>query len=235
LGLTKKISLIIGAADSYKALLWASYSSLAFALLTSIPQLGLESSVEAIVSGFKKMLPAVLILVLAWSLAGVTEKMHTAEFISQSVLGNVSPVILPMITFIVAAIVAFSTGSSWGTMAILYPVIIASSWALGLETGLDTESNYAILLNVISCVLAGSVLGDHCSPISDTTILSSLASECDHLAHVRTQMPYALVVGVVSVSMGTLMSSLGVPVWLCFVGSLSILYGIVSYFGKTSQ
>ena len=235
LSFTKKIALIIGAADSYKALLWASYASLAIALVTSIPQMGLESSVESIVSGFKKMLPAVIILILAWSLAGVTERMHTADFISQSVLGHVSPVILPMLTFIVAAIVAFSTGSSWGTMAILYPVIIASSWALGREAGLDTASNYAILLNVISCVLAGSVLGDHCSPISDTTILSSLASECDHLAHVRTQMPYALVVGLVSVSMGTLMSSLGVPVWLCFVASLSILYGIVSYFGKTSQ
>lgn len=232
---TKKMSMIIGAANAYKALLWASYTSLAAALLISLPKLGLEKSMESILSGFKKMLPAILILVLAWSLAEITEIMHTADFISSGLRGKISPLVLPILTFIVSALISFSTGSSWGTMAILYPVMISTSWHVGLEAGLSSPENYEILLNVISCVLAGSVLGDHCSPISDTTILSSLASDCDHLAHVRTQLPYALIVGIVSLAVGTVLSALGLPIWICFVLSLLLLYGIVSYFGKTSQ
>lgn len=235
MSLGKKISFIIGNADSYKALLWASFSSLIVAFLVSLKQLGLEKSVESIMDGIKKMLAAVVILILAWCLAAITEDMGTAEFISSALMGKVSGAFLPVLTFIMAAVIAFSTGSSWGTMAIVYPVIIPTAWSIGMGEGLAGMENYTILLNVISCVLAGSVLGDHCSPISDTTILSSLASDCDHLSHVRTQMPYALVVGLVSLFLGTLLSAMGVPLIVCFVASVSLLYGIVSYFGKTSQ
>lgn len=232
---SKKLALTIGNADSYKALLWASYTSLSVAVIISLPQMGLEKTIASVMEGIKKMFTAIAILVLAWCLAAITEDMGTADFISSLMIGKVSTVLLPALTFIIAAIIAFSTGSSWGTMAIVYPVIIPAAWSIGIGEGLVSADNYAILLNVIACVLAGSVLGDHCSPISDTTILSSLASDCDHVSHVRTQMPYALVVGSVSVTLGTLLSALGVPVILCFVVAVSLLFGIVSYFGKTSQ
>ncbi|MFY0643093.1 MAG: Na+/H+ antiporter NhaC family protein [Bacteroidia bacterium] len=235
MGLTKKLGLIIGAADSYKALLWASYIGLGSAILFSLPQLGMEKSVTAAVNGFKKMFGAIMILVLAWSLAGVTDTLHTADFITSALDGNVQAKLLPAITFVFAALIAFSTGSSWGTMAILYPIVIGTSWSLGLADGLTQDANYQILINVIACVLAGSVLGDHCSPISDTTILSSLASDCDHISHVKTQLPYALTVGFVALIFGTIASAYGVPSWICFVLGLLSLFSIVSYFGKSTQ
>lgn len=145
------------------------------------------------------MVTAVLILVLAWSIALITKYMQTADFISGILLEiNITPFLIPSITFILAALVAFSTGSSWGTMAILYPLILPSSWLIAQEYGLGYDQSMAIFYNVVSTVLAGSVLGDHCSPISDTTILSSLASSCNHIEHVRTQLPYALTVGLVA-------------------------------------
>lgn len=235
LGLGQKISLIIGAADSYKALLWASFGGMSLAIILSLPQMGLEKSMSSAVAGFKKMLPAVVILVLAWSLAGVTEEMHTADFISSALSGSLPPELFPATTFVLAAVIAFSTGTSWGTMAILYPVVIGASWSLGLSADVGLEHNYELLVNVISCVLAGSVLGDHCSPISDTTVLSSLATECDHLAHVKTQLPYALTVGLVSLLFGTLLTAYGLHSGIAFVLAAFCLYFIVSYFGKTSQ
>ncbi len=233
--LGQKIALIIGAADSYKALLWSSFSALTLAVLISLPKMGLEKTMNAAVSGFKKMLPAVIILVLAWALAGVTKEMHTAEFISSALSGNISPKLFPAATFVLAAIIAFSTGSSWGTMAILYPVVIGTSWALGSSAELGMQENYDILVNVISCVLAGSVLGDHCSPISDTTVLSSLATECDHLAHVKTQLPYAITVGVAALLIGTLGTAYGLNNGLAFSLAIAVLYFTVSYFGKTTS
>lgn len=101
-----------------------------------------------------------------------------------------------------------------------------------MAAGLDYEASLQIFFNVTACVLSGSVMGDHCSPISDTTILSSLSSQCNHIDHVRTQMPYAVIVGLVSVTFGTLLTSLGVSSWLAFAAGFGVLYLIVSYFGK---
>jgi Na+/H+ antiporter NhaC len=230
----KILSQIIGNSDSFKALVWASFAGLNAAIFFSIPVLGLEKTLSEMMEGFKKMIPAIAILVLAWSLAGLTDQMGTANFVSSVLSGKVGVIWLPAMSFIISGLIAFATGSSWGTMAILYPVLIGLSWTLGLDSGLSDPENYQILLNVISTVLAGSVLGDHCSPISDTTILSSLATDCNHISHVTTQMPYALTVGSVSVSFGTIFSAWGVPVWICFISGVLALYFIVSYFGKLS-
>ena len=101
-----------------------------------------------------------------------------------------------------------------------------------MDWGLEQDTIMALFANTVACVLAGSVLGDHCSPISDTTVLSSLASDCDHIQHVRTQLPYALTVGTVAVLIGTLLSSYGLPVIICYVLSLVLLYFTVSFLGK---
>lgn len=238
LGFAKKLSQIIGNANSYLSLLWSSLTALAVAMSLTLSQrlLNLAETLESITKGFKTMLSAVLILVMAWSLASVTEDLHTADFITHSLLSfKLSPVWIPAITFILAAIISFSTGSSWGTMAILYPLILPASWMVCKESNFDYESSLAIFHNVVSCVLAGSVLGDHCSPISDTTILSSLASSCNHIDHVKTQMPYALIVGAVSILFGTIPGALGLSSFILFPIALLVLYLIVHFFGKKTE
>jgi len=230
----QKLGSLIGSADSYVALLWSSLSALAIAVLLTTSQkiMSLKDTIETAISGFKTMIPAILILVLAWSLAIVTEDMHTADFLAQLIDGTFAPWFIPAFTFILAGFVAFSTGSSWSTMALVYPLILPAAWQICMTSGFDTPEAMGIFYNVVSAVLAGSVLGDHCSPISDTTILSSLASGCNHIDHVRTQIPYALTVGGVSVVCGTLLTAIGVSPLLGFLICFAVLIAIVELFGK---
>jgi len=235
---SKKLSVIIGNSDSFKALLWSSIMGVIVALILTVSQkiLNLKTTVDTLIHGFKTMLTAIIILVLAWSLALLTQHLHTADFISKSLVQiNMAPFLVPALTFILAALVAFSTGSSWGTMAILYPLILPASWLIAEQAGLEHAMALSLFYNVVSCVLAGSVLGDHCSPISDTTILSSLASSCNHIDHVRTQLPYALTVGGIAVAVGTIPSAYGVPGYITFPAGIILLYLIVRFFGKQSM
>ncbi len=238
LGFFEKLSETIGSADSYIALLWASLGSLFTAITLTLSQrlLSLKDSVESIIKGFKTMLPAIMILTLAWSVALITEHMHTANFISGLLTeASVSPYLLPVITFIISALVSFSTGSSWGTMAILYPLILPSGWLLAENAGLDYETILSIFHNIAAAVLTGSVLGDHCSPISDTTILSSLATSCPHIEHVRTQLPYALTTGAVAIVLGTLPASFGISPWILFPLGFVGLYLVIHFIGKPAD
>ena len=195
--------------------------------------LTLNQTVDALIKGFKTMLTAILILILAWALADITKDLHTADFISKILISlEVSPQFLPTFTFILSALIAFSTGSSWGTMAILYPLILPASWVLCHSAGMiDTES-MDIFYIAVSAILAGAVLGDHCSPISDTTILSSLSSSCNHIEHVRTQLPYALVVGLIAIVLGLLPAAYGISSWILIPTGFIILFLIVKFFGK---
>ena len=234
-GFFSKLSTTIGAANSYKALLWASLASLLTAIVMTLLRgnLTFVKVMEEMVEGFKSMFNAVLILTMAWSIALVTKDMHTAEFVSQLLVQwSLSPMVVPVLTFALAALIGFSTGTSWGTMAILYPLILPSSWLLCQEQGLSVEASMPLFYNVVASVLAGSVMGDHCSPISDTTIMSSLASSCNHMQHVRTQMPYALTVGGVAVLLGVLPTALGLPSWVAFLMSFAVLWLIVRLVGK---
>ena len=238
LGFFEKLSDTIGNADSYIALLWASLASLFTALILTLSQrlLSLTEAIESIIQGFKTMLPAIMILTLAWSVALITEHMHTADFISGLLMdASVSPYLIPVITFIVAALVSFSTGSSWGTMAILYPLILPTGWLLAENSGLDYDTTLTIFHNIAAAVLTGSVLGDHCSPISDTTILSSLATSCPHIEHVRTQLPYALTTGAIAIILGTLPASYGISPWILFPVGIGGLYLIIHIFGKPTE
>ena len=234
-GFFSKLSATIGAANSYKALLWASVLSLITAIIVTLLRgtLTFAKVMEEMVDGFKSMFNAVLILTMAWSIALVTKDMHTAEFVSQLLVQwSLSPVVVPVLTFLLAALIGFSTGTSWGTMAILYPLILPASWLLCQEQGLSVDATMPLFYNVVASVLAGSVMGDHCSPISDTTIMSSLASSCNHLQHVRTQMPYALTVGCVAMLLGILPTSLGLPSWVAFLMAFGVLWLMVRLVGK---
>jgi Na+/H+ antiporter NhaC len=226
---------IIGNSNSFSALLWASLAGVAVAITLTVFQriLSLRKSIDALIGGFQTMLTAVVILILAWSIALITEHIHTAEFISGSLIKfQLSPYLVPALTFLLAALVSFSTGSSWGTMAILYPLMLPASWLICTDYGMDYDTSIVIFHNVVSAVLAGSVLGDHCSPISDTTILSSLASSCNHIDHVRTQMPYALTVGGVGMLLGTVPAAYGVPAYILFPINILVLFLIVHFAGK---
>ena len=234
-GFFSKLSATIGAANSYMALLWASLISLITAIVMTLLRdtLSFSKVMEEMIEGFKTMLNAVLILTMAWSIALVTKDMHTAEFVSQLLLQwSLSPVVVPVLTFVLAAFIGFSTGTSWGTMAILYPLILPASWLLCQEQGLSVDATMPLFYNVVASVLAGSVMGDHCSPISDTTIMSSLASGCNHLQHVKTQIPYALIVGGVAVLIGVLPTALGLPSWVSFLVGFVVLGLIVRLVGK---
>ncbi len=234
LSFTRKLSAVIGNSNSYVALLWSSLLGLVVAIGMTVGgrQLNLHQAMTAVVNGFKFMMHAILILTLAWTLADVTDAMHTADFLQNAFGHGIAPWLIPAVTFILAALVSFSTGSSWGTMAILYPLILPLSWSVAAGAGYEHAEILMIFYNTVACVLAGSVLGDHCSPISDTTILSSLATSCHHIDHVRTQMPYALMVGGVSLAVGIIPGALGVPFWISFPVGIILFYLILKYFGK---
>ena len=236
-GFVLKLGKVIGAADSYTALLYASLSGVIAAVVLTLAGgiMQLERTMSTLVMGIKTMIPALMILTLAWSLASTTEELHTAKFLTYALKDSINPYMLPPIVFVLAAMISFSTGSSWSTMAILYPIAIPITWAVSQANGIDSAHAFELLFNVIATVLGASVLGDHCSPISDTTILSSLASSCNHIEHVRTQMPYALVVGGLSLSLGTAATLLGGG-WMASLPLLMlgvvILWLLVRWVGK---
>jgi len=192
-GLEPTLRAIVGEASSSAAILWATGAGCLCALALSLGSgaLSFGRSLDAWLSGVRSMMYAVIILVLAWALGGVCRDLDTAGFLISIVGDWMMAAWIPALVFVLAALVSFATGTSWGTMAILFPLVVplAHQVAPGQE---------AILLGTVSSILAGSVWGDHCSPISDTTVLSSMATSCDHMDHVRTQLPYALLVGGVS-------------------------------------
>jgi len=225
---------IIGNSNSYTALMWSSLTSMMTAALLTLGQriMGLEEVVNSWFHGLRAMLMAMIILILAWSLGEVTDILKTADFLV-SVLGDALPAFtLPTIVFMLAAATAFATGSSWGAMGILFPLVMPLTWAVMIAQGQAGPEHMHILYSSVSAILAGSVWGDHCSPISDTTILSSLASGCDHIEHVRTQLPYAMTVGAVAILLGSLMSALGSPWWIGMSLGLLVLWLILRFYGK---
>ncbi len=228
------IQAIIESADSYKALLWGGLLSVAAAIIMTLTQklLNVEDTLEGMMSGMHTMFDGLLILVLAWALSAVTVELGTADYLV-SVFGDaLNPYLLPALIFVLSALTAFATGSSWGTMGILMPLVVPLAWEIGNASGLPTEMTLEIIYACVSSVLAGSVWGDHCSPISDTTILSSIATQCDHVEHVNTQLPYAMVVGVISILALIAIMVTGIPWWIIYLVGIAIIVGVIYTFGK---
>ncbi|MCA9611133.1 MAG: Na+/H+ antiporter NhaC family protein [Sandaracinus sp.] len=219
---------VFGSANSYHALLWASAVGGLVAVITAIATraMALGHALDAWTEGLKSMLLACVILVMAWSLGALCKELHTADVVVSAVGRGLPVGLLGTVVFLVAAAVSFATGTSWGTMAILFPLVVPL--AVELAPG-----NTPILLGAISSILAGSVWGDHCSPISDTTIMSSMASSCDHVDHVHTQIPYALLVGVVSIVVCELPTGFGLyPAWVALPLGALVLFLIVRFVGQ---
>ncbi|MBD3225156.1 MAG: Na+/H+ antiporter NhaC family protein [Caldithrix sp.] len=229
------ISTVIGNADSFAVLMWAAFVGSFIAMIMAIAQriLNLNEAVMAWVSGVKAMVIAALILTMAWAIGNICKDMQTAEYVIALTEDLLSPHLLPTLSFIIAGVIAFSTGTSWGTMAILTPIVIPLAYQLPLaDPGITEATARGIFLSSIASILAGSTFGDHCSPISDTTIMSSMASGADHIDHVRTQLPYALTVGGISILIGYLPIGFGFNnLWALLIGVL-IIISIVRFIGK---
>ncbi len=153
--------------------------------------LNFKACMDCLPEGFKSMVPAIMILTFAWTLKAMTDSLGAREYVGAIVKASAGGFLnlLPAIVFLIAVFLSFSTGTSWGTFGILIPIVVYA-----FQGNLDNE----IMIIAISACMAGSVAGDHCSPISDTTIMASAGAQCDHINHVSTQLPYVIVVTVVS-------------------------------------
>ncbi len=224
---------VVTSSDSYVSLLWASVAGCSTGIVLAVAQriLTLGSAIGAWVAGLKSMVLAILILVLAWCIGDVTAELHAAQYLVQVLQNVLNPSLLPTLTFVVAGVMAFATGTSWATMAVLMPLVIPLSHALAEGAGLPLAVSDPILMGVVGAVLAGAVFGDHCSPISDTTVLSSMASACDHLDHVKTQLPYALSAAGIAIVLGILPTSFGVPPGVALLAGIAAAIVLVRLVG----
>lgn len=199
------------------------FTAIFFAIAVS--GIGFGQTFKAILLGLNGSLLPSLILILAWGLKEVCDALRTGDFLGATVSNVISPVWFPTIIFVVAALTSFATGTSWGTMAILIPT------ATPIAFGLDGSTYGITTIICLGAVLDGSIFGDHCSPISDTTIMSSISSSCDHIHHVRTQLPYSLTVAGLAIIFGYLPAAFRFPPWFlitCATGVIVLIFLFVA-------
>ena len=207
--------------DAETSLIFATLITVMFMLVLYLPRkvITFKGFMDSFVEGFKMMIPAIGILIFAWSLKGMGDALEIASFVENLVGSNASAsVLLPAILFLVAIFLSFSTGTSWGTFAILVPIAIA------MFPGTD---NMQMMIIAVASVLSGAVCGDHVSPISDTTVMSSAGAQSNHINHVTTQMQYAVVVAVVS-AIGYVIAGF-VHIWWLVLGISAVLLLVVLF------
>ncbi|MFQ5489808.1 MAG: Na+/H+ antiporter NhaC family protein [Phycisphaerae bacterium] len=224
-------------ADAYGSILYGALAGMTLAVLMSVAgkKLSTKNAMDAGLEGMARMFPAIVILILAWSLSGATKDLQLGQVVADRLRhAQFSPVYLPMAVFAASCLVSFATGTSWGTMAILCPVVVEVAAKLCAELPADQMAQAMPLFNsAVGAVLAGSIFGDHCSPISDTTVLSSIASSCSLEQHVWTQMPYALLAAAVSVGSGNVLCNVyGYPWWMGIGLGLVLLLLVILVIGR---
>jgi Na+/H+ antiporter NhaC len=211
----KSITDALADTDVSVALTWAAFAMTLVGIIMALQQkIPFEECENILLTGFRTMLPALLIMILAWSIGSVCKSLKTAEFVVSATESWMSPGLLPFLVFLVAMFISFATGTSWGTMAILTPIGIPLAHAVG---------DMSLVHITIGAIFSGAIFGDHCSPISDTTVMSSIFAQSDHIAHVKTQIPYALVPACIS---GLLYLLSSVVPW----GLLLMAIGLVAQF-----
>lgn len=212
-------------ADSGKVLFFASITGSVVGIAMVVAQgiLSVKEALGAWFEGAAMMREALAILLLAWCIQAVTKDLGTSFYLVSVLEPVLHPSILPIVVFLAAAAVAFATGTSWGTMGILLPALIPLAWVM---TG-----DMMITLLCMGAVLDGAIFGDHCSPISDTTVMSSIASGCDHIEHVRTQLPYAMTVMVIAAVFGYLARPLGIPTVVCYLAGFAAIVAVFMIVG----
>jgi len=215
---------VFSAGDSFRALLYGAACGCLVAILLAWFQriLKIEDSLRAWVGGMKSMFLAFVILALAWGIGDVCRALGTDDYIVSLLSGRLDPRWLPLLIFIIAAAVAFSTGTSWSTMSILIPLAVPSAYALGAAAGYDVAGMHHILLGAVSSVLAGAIFG----------VMSSMASGCDHVDHVKTQLPYAFLVAGAAMLLGSIPSGFGLSPWIPIVLGLVVLAAALRFLGR---
>lgn len=216
---------IFNNADAYRSIIWATLlaSVLAWGIHLLLLRESFKKVYDAWLAGCKSMFPICMILTLAWSIGSVCTALGTDAFVASILGSDFNPTYLPFATFICAAVISFSTGTSFGTMSILIPIVMPLALPF-------SETDPAILNATVGSILGGAIFGDHCSPISDTTILSSAASGCTVTAHVNTQLPYALTAAVVASLCLLTVSS--VAAWMLICCGSIVLVGITYLVGR---
>jgi len=235
MGWLEYASNVVGKSDSFSVLMWAAFMGSFAAIILAIGQriLSLNEALAAWVSGVKAMVLAGIILTLAWAIGNICSDLQTAEYVIFQTQDFLSPHLLPLISFIIAGVIAFATGTSWGTMAILAPIVIPLAYQIPLQDmAIEAATANQIFLSSIASILAGATFGDHCSPISDTTIMSSMASGSDHIDHVRTQLPYALISAAVAILFGYLPVGFGWNTWIMLALGIIVIFSIIRFWGK---
>jgi Na+/H+ antiporter NhaC len=205
--------------SSSESLVFATLVAIIFTLILYLSRrvISFKDFMDSVPEGGKLMMPAVIILVLAWTLKGMTDQLGIGDFIAATVNLNSGMIrFVPVIIFLIAIFIAFSSGTSWGTFAILVPIVV----------NMFAGSDETMMVISISAVLAGAVCGDHVSPISDTTIMSSSGAQCNHINHVQTQMQYAAVV-IAACVIGYVIAGFTKNWWITLILSLAILTTIL--------
>lgn len=221
---------VVGNADSFRVLIWSSMlASITAAATMIISGTGtISSAVSAWIAGMRSMVTAIVILVLAWGLSSVVGELKTAEFLAV-VLSDTIPIwLFPTIVFITASAVSFATGTSWGTMALLFPTALPLAVSMS-GAAADAQT---FVFSITGAILTGAIFGDHCSPVSDTTIMASMSCKVNHIDHVRTQMPYALTFGIISILLGYLPAGFFINPFLLIIPQIAAAFLIFRYFGK---
>ncbi len=208
--------------DASVGLVIGSFISLVITIIFYIVRrvLPFKDCMECLTEGFKAMVPAICILTLAWTLKGMTDSLGAKEYVAGVVASSATGMLhfLPALIFVIACFLAFATGTSWGTFGILIPICIQI---------FPIESGNPLAIICVSACMAGAVCGDHCSPISDTTIMSSAGAQCDHIVHVSTQLPYAITAAVVSFITYLAAGFIENPVISLIIGVIAMLIAIV--------
>lgn len=216
-----------GASDASVVLFQAALISSIIALVMGVSQelITFSKGIDIWIKGMKTLMITGVVLLLAWSLSTVMNELGTADYLVSLLGDTMPPVLLPTIIFILGAIISFSTGTSYGTMGILMPL------AIPLATALDPGNSEFVIMSA-GAVLTGAIFGDHSSPISDTTILSSMGAGSNLIDHVKTQLPYALAVGIISIVFGYLPSAMGINIWITLPVTFIAIIAMVFLLGK---
>ncbi len=214
-----------GNADASVVLIWAAITAGLVAIIMAVSQkiVSLGDAFDAWVDGAKSLVITAMILTLAWSLGSVTGDVGAADFLVGVVTEALPGALLPLLVFLISCVIAFATGTSWGTMAIVMPLAVP----------LANAYTAVLILPTIGAVLTGSIFGDHCSPISDTTIMSSMASAADHIDHVKTQIPYSVTVAIVAAIFGFIPAGLGINPLISLVLGAVVLWAVLKFAGKS--
>ena len=222
------------AADASVVLFQSALFSSIIAVVLGIAQkiYGVKEAIEVWVGGWKSMLNTVIILLFAWSLSSVIKELGTSRYLVELLSDATPRFALAIVIFVLSSFISFSTGTSFGTMGIVTPLAVPLAHAVGQKYGLSGEEFHVFMCVNVSAVLTGAIFGDHCSPISDTTILSSMGAGCDHIEHVSTQMTYALVVCGISIVCGYLPAGFGLSVWACLILGIAAIILLLRVVGK---